>query len=76
MSNYNAAVDGAIVELDYYWMKDEFRIVPKAAVEYVQFLDGRIQGARSRFLPGERKRCDRGAGEGDGRRGGRALLHL
>jgi uncharacterized protein with beta-barrel porin domain len=35
MSNYNAAVDGAIVELDYYWMKDEFRIVPKAAVEYV-----------------------------------------
>jgi len=35
MANYNAAVDGAIVELDYYWMKDEFRIVPKAAVEYV-----------------------------------------
>src|SRR5262249_47281576 len=35
MANYNAAVDGAIVELDYYWMKDEFRIVPKASVEYV-----------------------------------------
>ncbi len=35
MANYNAAVDGAIVELDYYWMKDEFRIVPKVAVEYV-----------------------------------------
>ena len=35
MASYNAAVDGAIVELDYYWMKDEFRIVPKAAVEYV-----------------------------------------
>jgi uncharacterized protein with beta-barrel porin domain len=36
MASYNAAVDGAIVELDYYWMKDEFRIVPKAAVEYVR----------------------------------------
>jgi uncharacterized protein with beta-barrel porin domain len=35
MANYSAAVDGAIVELDYYWMKDEFRIVPKASVEYV-----------------------------------------
>jgi uncharacterized protein with beta-barrel porin domain len=35
-ASYNAAVDGGIVELDYYWMKDEFRIVPKIAVEYVQ----------------------------------------
>ena len=36
VSNYNATVDGAIVEVDYFWMKDEFRIVPKAALEYVQ----------------------------------------
>lgn len=35
-SRYNARVDGAIVELDYYWMKDEFRIVPKLALEYVR----------------------------------------
>jgi outer membrane autotransporter protein len=36
VANYNATVDGAIVEVDYYWMKDEFRIVPKVALEYVQ----------------------------------------
>ncbi|MFX7010051.1 autotransporter domain-containing protein, partial [Acinetobacter baumannii] len=35
-ADYNASVDGGILELDYYWMKDEFRIVPKIAVEYVQ----------------------------------------
>ncbi|MGL6060789.1 MAG: autotransporter outer membrane beta-barrel domain-containing protein [Bradyrhizobium sp.] len=34
-ADYNASVDGGILELDYYWMKDEFRIVPKIAVEYV-----------------------------------------
>lgn len=36
VSNYSATLDGAIVEADYYWMKDEFRIVPKVALEYVQ----------------------------------------
>jgi uncharacterized protein with beta-barrel porin domain len=36
VSNYNARVDGVIAELDYYWMKDEFRIVPKLAFEYVR----------------------------------------
>lgn len=34
-ADYNAAVQGGILELDYYWTKDEFRIVPKVAVEYV-----------------------------------------
>jgi uncharacterized protein with beta-barrel porin domain len=51
MANYNAAVDGAIVELDYYWMKDEFRIVPKAAVEYVHSsTDGFIERGAAFFL--------------------------
>ena len=36
VSNYSAALDGAILELNYYWMKDAFRIVPKLAVEYVR----------------------------------------
>lgn len=35
-SKYGARVDGAIIELDYYWMKDEFRIVPKVSLEYVR----------------------------------------
>lgn len=35
-ARYGARVDGAIAELDYYWMKDEFRIVPKLAFEYVR----------------------------------------
>lgn len=36
VSNYDARLDGAIAELSYYWMKDEFRIVPKLAFEYVR----------------------------------------
>lgn len=36
VSNYNAQLDGGIVELNYFWMKDEFRIVPKLAFEYVR----------------------------------------
>jgi uncharacterized protein with beta-barrel porin domain len=35
-ASYNAVLDGALVELDYYWMKDEFRIVPKLGLEYVR----------------------------------------
>ncbi|MEZ5819915.1 MAG: autotransporter outer membrane beta-barrel domain-containing protein [Xanthobacteraceae bacterium] len=36
IANYNASLDGAIIELDYFWLKDEFRIVPKLALEYVR----------------------------------------
>ena len=36
VSDYDARLDGAIAELSYYWMKDEFRIVPKLAFEYVR----------------------------------------
>jgi uncharacterized protein with beta-barrel porin domain len=34
-ASYNAAIDGALVELDYYWMQGQSRIVPKLAFEYV-----------------------------------------
>jgi len=51
VSNYNAMLDGAIVELDYYWMKDEFRIVPKVALEYVRSAtDGFTEQGTSFFL--------------------------
>jgi outer membrane autotransporter protein len=51
ISNYNAMLDGAIVELDYYWTRDEFRIVPKAALEYVRSgTDGFTEQGASFFL--------------------------
>ena len=50
-ANYNAVVDGALVELDYYWMKDEFRIVPKLALEYVRSqTDGFTEKGQNFFL--------------------------
>jgi outer membrane autotransporter protein len=50
-ANYNAMVDGALVELDYYWMKDEFRVVPKLALEYVRSqTDGFTEKGQSFFL--------------------------
>ena len=35
-AGYGAQVDGVLAEVDYYWMKDQFRIVPKLAIEYVR----------------------------------------
>lgn len=35
-ARYHAAIDGALTELSYYWTKDQGRIVPKAALEYVR----------------------------------------
>jgi uncharacterized protein with beta-barrel porin domain len=35
-AGYRAVIDGALLELDYYWMKDQSRIVPKLAFEYVR----------------------------------------
>ncbi len=35
-ARYHAAIDGALSELSYYWTKDQGRIVPKAALEYVR----------------------------------------
>ena len=50
-ANYGAVVDGALVELDYYWMKDEFRVVPKLALEYVRSrTDGFTEKGQNFFL--------------------------
>jgi uncharacterized protein with beta-barrel porin domain len=42
-AGYNAQLDGAISEMSYYWDKDQFRIVPKAALEYVHARTGAFQ---------------------------------
>jgi len=36
IAGYRAAVDGALTEISYYWTKDQMRIVPKGALEYVR----------------------------------------
>jgi uncharacterized protein with beta-barrel porin domain len=65
-SGYEAQLDGVLTEIDYYWTKDQNRIVPKAALEYVHSttsafqemggLDPVMEGAatveRSRLLLG------------------------
>lgn len=65
-AGYTGQIDGALAELSYYWTKDQGRIVPKAALEYVRASTGSFQelgglnpvsasGAtleRSRFLLG------------------------
>lgn len=35
-AGYRAAVDGALTEISYYWTRDQMRIVPKGALEYVR----------------------------------------
>jgi uncharacterized protein with beta-barrel porin domain len=35
-AGYRAAVDGALTEISYYWTKDQMRVVPKGALEYVR----------------------------------------
>lgn len=35
-ANYNARIDGVLGELDYYFMQNQSRFVPKAALEYVR----------------------------------------
>jgi uncharacterized protein with beta-barrel porin domain len=42
-AHYGARVDGALTELDYYWSQQQFRIVPKAAFEYVHSSTGAFQ---------------------------------
>jgi uncharacterized protein with beta-barrel porin domain len=39
-AGYNARIDGALTELDYYWSLDQSRIVPKAGFEYVHAATG------------------------------------
>jgi uncharacterized protein with beta-barrel porin domain len=42
-ARYNAAIDGALTELSYYWTKDQGRIVPKGALEYVRATSAAFQ---------------------------------
>jgi uncharacterized protein with beta-barrel porin domain len=50
-ASYGALVQGGLIELDYYWMKDEFRIVPKLALEYVRSqTDGFTEQGATFFL--------------------------
>ncbi|MCK1712070.1 MULTISPECIES: autotransporter outer membrane beta-barrel domain-containing protein [unclassified Bradyrhizobium] len=35
-AGYRASIDGALTEISYYWTKDQMRIVPKGALEYVR----------------------------------------
>ena len=42
-AGYNARLDGVLSEVSYYWTKDQGRIVPKGAFEYVQARTGSLQ---------------------------------
>jgi uncharacterized protein with beta-barrel porin domain len=42
-ARYGAQIDGALTELDYYWTKDQSRIVPKVALEYTRASTGAFQ---------------------------------
>lgn len=42
---YRAAVDGALTEISYYWTRDQMRVVPKAALEYVRATGAAFQEA-------------------------------
>jgi len=50
-ANYNATIDGVLGELDYYWMQNQSRIVPKIAFEYVRAsTDGFTEQGQNFFL--------------------------
>ena len=42
-AGYNAKLDGALSEISYYWDKDQSRLVPKGAFEYVRARTGSFQ---------------------------------
>ena len=42
-AGYNARLDGVLSEISYYWTRDQGRIVPKAAFEYVRAQTGSLQ---------------------------------
>ncbi len=44
-AGYRANVDGALTEISYYWTKDQMRIVPKGALEYVRATSAAFQEA-------------------------------
>lgn len=42
-AGYNARLDGVLSEISYYWTRDQYRVVPKAAFEYVRAQTGALQ---------------------------------
>jgi uncharacterized protein with beta-barrel porin domain len=42
-AGYDAKLDGVLSEISYYWSKDQYRIVPKGAIEYVRAQTGAMQ---------------------------------
>ncbi|SFJ47796.1 autotransporter outer membrane beta-barrel domain-containing protein [Bradyrhizobium sp. Gha] len=44
-AGYRATVDGALTEISYYWTKDQMRVVPKGALEYVRATSASFQEA-------------------------------
>ena len=42
-AGYSARLDGVLSEISYYWTRDQGRIVPKAAFEYVRAHTGALQ---------------------------------
>ena len=42
-AGYSAKLDGVLSEISYYWTRDQDRIVPKAAFEYVRAQTGALQ---------------------------------
>jgi len=42
-AGYNARLDGVLSEISYYWTRDQGRLVPKAAFEYVRARTGSLQ---------------------------------
>jgi uncharacterized protein with beta-barrel porin domain len=67
-SGYEAQLDGVLTEIDYYWTKDQNRIVPKAALEYLHSTTspfqevGGLDPVMESAQPVERSRLLLGAG--------------
>lgn len=49
-ANYAALVNGALGEINYYWTKDQFRIVPKLGLEYVRSTTGAFTEQGTNFF--------------------------
>jgi uncharacterized protein with beta-barrel porin domain len=42
-AGYDTQINGVLTEIDYYWTKDQSRIVPKGGLEYVRATTGELQ---------------------------------
>jgi uncharacterized protein with beta-barrel porin domain len=42
-AGYHATIDGALTEISYYWTRDQSRLVPKGALEYVRSTSASFQ---------------------------------